>query len=126
MSTTVRFYNTIRCPALTTSEPVCVGNRVVLSCEQTDRAARWTITLLSGMRLEKGVISTDVGRILTFENDPGFGFELQVLSRSSATRVFSELRVTAARQLDGVSVECTGLTGIFMTTIDVALVGKPS
>ena len=107
-------------------EPVCVGNQVVLSCEHTDSAARWTVTLLSGIELEKLVRSTDAGRILTFENDPGFGFELHVLSRSSAIRVFSELRVTAASQLNGVSVECTGPSGIFMSTIHVTLVGKPS
>ena len=102
-----------------------MGNRVVLSCEQMDSQTRWTVTLLSGIELEKVVMSADVGRIFTFENDPGFGFELHVLSRSSATRVFSELRVTAARQLNGVSVECTGFH-IFMSTVHVALVGKQS
>ena len=86
-----------------------------------DSVAGWKVTLLSRTELEKVVRSTDFGRKLTFEIDPGFGFELHVLSRSSAT---SELRVIAARQLDGVIVECTGHSGIFMATIDV--VGKPS
>ena len=59
-----------------------------------------------------------------FQNDPGFGFEIHVLSSSSASSVISELRVTAVRQLNGVTVECEGGGGRYMSTFQIASVGE--
>ena len=63
-----------------------------------------------------------MGSIVTFVNDPGFHFEIHVLSNSSNS-VTSELQVTAVRELNGVPVKCSG-SGNYMSTIQVASVGE--
>ena len=98
---------------------MCAGQEVVFSCEVAGGTAAWDVTLLSGRRLTGSVFPSDVGNPVPLENDPGLGFEVHVLSSSSSTRVFSELRVTAARELNGATVRCTGICGDFMSTIQV-------
>ena len=56
-------------------------------------------------------------------DDPGFHFELHVVSNSSNS-ITSELQVTAVSELNGVIVECGGLSGTFMSAIQVASVGE--
>ena len=71
-------------------------------------------------------VPTDVGRVDIFSADPGFGFEVHLLSKPADGNPFyvSELRVTAARELNNVTVECDGFDGRFTSTIHIALVGK--
>ena len=69
--------------------------------------------------------SSQAGTVSMFTNDP-YGFEIHVLSSSSASSVISELRVTAVRQLNGVTVECTGPSGMSTSTIQIASVGEYS
>jgi hypothetical protein len=57
-------------------------------------------------------------------NDPGYIFEIHVLSNSSSASITSELQVTAVRELNGVRVECFGPNGTMMYTINVASVGE--
>ena len=106
-------------------EPLCAGQEVVFSCEQPGDTAVWAVTLLSGRRLTASALSSNVGNPVPLENDPGLGlnFEVHVFSSSSSTRVFSELRVTAARELNGATVECGGFSGNFRSTIQIFLVG---
>ena len=66
-----------------------------------------------------GLSPTEVESIGTFPNDPGFGFNISTTSISN--NITSELRVTAARDLDGVTVECEGFSETFMSNIQVAL-----
>ena len=105
-------------------EPVCVGNQVVFSCEQAGDTASWVVTLLSGTRLSGPILDSNVGTILPLRNDPGFEFEIHVLPESSPTRVFSELRVTAARELNGVTVTCTNGISSFMHMIQIFPLGE--
>ena len=59
-----------------------------------------------------------------FADDPGFNFEIHVIS-SGSDGITTELQVTAVRELNGVTVECAGLTGIsFTSTISIASVGE--
>ena len=100
---------------------MCPGNRVIFTCQLTGVLTRWTINLPSGT-LQTTVQSTEaVGTIFTFENDP-FHFEVHVVSNSMIRT--TELQVTAVRQLDGVTVECDGQSGDYMSTIRVASVGE--
>ena len=62
------------------------------------------------MMLLIGLSPTEVESIGTFPNDPGFGFNISTTSISN--NITSELRVTAARDLDGVTVECEGLESV--------------
>ena len=102
---------------------MCIGNRVVFSCEQAGDTAQWVVTLLSGRRLTGPALASNVGTTLTLRDDPGFGFEIHVLSESSSTRVFSELRVTAARELNGATVTCQGSRS-FMHVVQIFPLGK--
>ena len=72
--------------------------------------------------LRNSVQTSQYGLFLTFLDDPGFNFELHVVSNSS--NITSELQVTAARQLDGVTVECAGPRGRFMSIIGVTSLGE--
>ena len=85
----------------------------------------WTVgNLPSGaMPLIVNLSSSQVGAVLNFTDDPGFGFEIHVLDSGSAVYQ-SELRVTAVRELNGVTVECAGFQGNFMSTIQIASVGE--
>ena len=100
---------------------MCPGNRVIFTCQLTGFLLRWTINLPSGT-LQTIVQSTQpVGSIFTFQDDP-FHFEVHVVS-SISNSITTELQVTAVRQLDGVTVECDGQSGDYMSTIRVVSVG---
>ena len=80
---------------------------------------------MPSVTLQNTARSSQIGSFLTFVNDPGFNFELHVVSFSSNI-LTTELQVTAVRELNGVTVECTGVSGtsICMSTIQVASVGE--
>ena len=101
-------------------EAVCVGEQVVFVCQQTGPTLTWRVDLPGGSSIERSVLSPEVGTVVTFVNDPGLGFEIHILSPSSAG-IISELRVTAVRQLNGVTVECRGASGSFMSTIAILI-----
>ena len=103
---------------------MCVGEQVVFVCQQTGSFSSWSVNLPGGSSNEivNSVSSSQVGRVLPFSNDP-YGFEIHVLPSSSASSIISELRVTAVRELNGVTVECSGSSGRFMSTIQISSVG---
>ena len=95
----------------------------MLTCQGTGSSSRWTVdNLRSGAvdQISLTVDSSQAGRVLTIPDDPGFGFEIHVLSSSSASNVISELHVTAVKELNGVTVECAGGSGRFTSTIQIA------
>jgi hypothetical protein len=106
------------------SDPVCPGNRVIFTCQQGGAFARWTIYLPTGQTLQQPAQNSRYGSVETFMNDPGYIFEIHVLSNSSSASITSELQVTAVRELNGVRVECFGPNGTMMYTINVASVGE--
>ena len=87
-------------------------------CQHPGSALVWTVDLPGGT-ITESVASSQAGRVLTFANDPGFEFEVHVLSSSSASSIISELCVIAVKQLNGVTVECIGPSGNDMSTIQV-------
>ena len=101
---------------------MCPGNHVIFNCQQTSVVSRWIINLPSRI-LQATVRSSQVGSKVTIVNDPGFHFEIHIVSTSSNSTI-SELQVTAVRQLNGVTVECSGVSGNYMSTIEVASVGE--
>ena len=103
-------------------EAVCVRQQVVLTCQQISTTSRWTVNLPT-VTLTNIASSSQEGAVLSFANDPGFGFQIHIFSSSSSSSVISELHVTAVRQLNGVTVECLGVIGSFMSTIQIASVG---
>ena len=100
-------------------EAVCVGEQVVFVCQQIGSTLRWTVDLPGGVsnQLSTSAVSSQSGTVWTIPNDPGFGFEIHILSSSSASSVITELRVTAVRELNGVTVECLGGTGLFTSIV---------
>jgi hypothetical protein len=116
-------YMTADAELMSPSEPVCPGNRVIFPCQQSGAIARWTITLPS-VTLKNTAQSSQTGLLnFTTPADPGFNFEIHIVSFSSNI-LTTELQVTAVRELDGVTVECDGSSGFFMSTIQVASVGE--
>ena len=105
------------------TEPTCPGNRVIFTCQQAGAFTRWTITLQPSQTLESSAQSSQNGSILTFVNDPGFNFEIHIVSNCSNS-ITTELQVIARRELSGVTVYCTGSNGTFMSAIEVPLVGE--
>ena len=101
---------------------MCPGNRIIFTCQQTSVVSRWAINLLSGI-LRASAQSSQVESKVTIVNDPGFHFEIHIVSTNSNS-IISELQVTAVRELNGVTVECSGLSGNYMSTIEVASVGE--
>ena len=97
-----------------------MGDEVVFTCQQAGTTSRWTVNLPT-ITLTNSASSSQAGTVSTFANDPGFGFEIHILVTNSTNTVISELRVTAARQLNGVTVECLGSSGRFMSTVQIAL-----
>ena len=91
---------------------VCAGEQVVFVCQQTF-FTRWTVFLPGGTTYEltNAILPSQAETVLVFQDDP-FGFEIHVLSSSSNTTTFSELRVTAVSQLNGSTVECNGGSGV--------------
>ena len=63
---------------------------------------------------------------LTFENDPGFHFEIHniITVSNNSNNITTELQVTAVRELDRVTVMCSGASGSIEFTIEVASIGK--
>ena len=95
-----------------------MGRQVVFSCEQTGFST-WTVHLPSGHQLSRAVTQdTEV----MFQDDPGFGFTVFLIPSSSG--IHSELRVTAVRELNGVTVECTGGRGLMSYTIQISSEGQ--
>ena len=75
--------------------------------------------------LQTSARSSQLGSTVTFERDPGFHFEIRVVSYSVSSNIITtELHVTAKRELDGTTVECTGSTRTIMYTIQVAAIGE--
>ena len=110
---------------LSPSDPVCPGNRVIFTCQLSGAFARWRINLPSVLTLQNTAQSSQVGSVLTFVNDPGFNFELHIVSfNSNIDIITTELQVTAVRELNGVTVECAGSSETFTSTIQVASVGE--
>ena len=70
--------------------------------------------------LQTNAQSSQLGSTITFGADPGFHFEIRVVS-SDRNGITTELHVTAKRELNGATVECTGSTGPFMYIIQVAI-----
>ena len=103
------------------SDPVCPGNRVIFTCQQTGFSTVWSINLQPV--LHQNIRSTQVGSVISFGVDSGFMFELHIVSNSSGI-LTTELQVTAVRELNGVTVECIGASGTFSLTIQVASVGE--
>ena len=96
-----------------------MGQAVVISCQNNSFSVNWAIDLPSGT-ISKIALYVDRNRSLTFLGDPGCGFEVFVLPTSNNTYIHTELRVTAARKLNGVRVFC----GTYNTTIQVSSVRK--
>ena len=104
------------------TEAVCPGNRIIFACQQAGSVSRWKIYLPS-IALLSTIRSSQNGSILTLVDNPGFNFEIHVVSNSSNS-ITSELQVIAVRDLNDVTVECGGTSGTFMSTIRVASVGE--
>ena len=105
---------------------MCAGNQVVFVCRQSS-SSRWTVFTLPSETVDQislTVDSSQTGTVLPIPYDPGFGFEIYVLPSNSSSSVISELRVTAVRQLNGVTLECAGDNGHYMSTIMIISVGK--
>ena len=108
------------------SEPVCPGNRVIFTCQQPGTLTRWRINLSpSPNSIDTSVQSPQhgPGSILMFPDDPGFNFEIHVIS-SGSNSITTELQVTAVRDLNGVTVECAGLATRFTSTISIASISE--
>ena len=77
---------------------------------------------------QNGAHNQQNGSVLTFEGQTNsFNFEVHVVSRASNGShiiVITELQVSAVRELDGVTVECIGGSGILISAIQVASVGE--
>ena len=95
----------------------------MFTCQQPGPISVWRINLPMTTLTNSASSSEAAGTVSTFVNDPGFGFEIHILSSSSGS-VISELRVTAVRELNGVTVECIGGSGTFTSTIQIASVGE--
>ena len=91
----------------------------MFTCEQSGFATRWNIKL-PNITINNIVLYSSDGIMTNFTDDPGFGFEIHVLRSSSSSSVNSELRVTTVMELNGVTVECTGCSGTFMSPIQIA------
>ena len=115
---------TVDAQLISPSEPVCPGNRVIFTCQLPGSLIRWTITL-SSSTIDNSVQSPQngPGSILRFPEDPGFNFEIHVIS-SGSDGITTELQVTAVRELNGVMVECAGLTTRFTSTISIASISE--
>ena len=76
------------------------------------------------MSLEASVSATQNEAESSFQTDPGFGFKVYVHPQNSSAHIFSEIHVTAVRELSGVQVECTGANGHFTSTVQIASIGE--
>ena len=115
---------TVDAQFISPSDPVCSGNCVIFTwqCQQPGTFIQWSI-YLQPTQLRQTAQSTQVGSVITFGVDRGFDFELHIVSFSSNI-LTTELQVTAVRELNGVTVDCIGVSGTSMFTIQVASVGE--
>ena len=67
--------------------------------------------------------STKVGEVEMFPGDPGYAFEVTTTALGNSS-IVSELQVTGVRELDGVTVNCVGFSGTYMSEIQVAAIGE--
>ena len=89
-------------------EPVCPGNRIIFSCNQTNSLVRWIVDFPSGtVPQTSDARSTQVGSVFPFHDNDPFRFEIHVLSNNLNT-LTTELQVTAVNQLNGITVTCEG------------------
>ena len=123
MTTIIYYYTVIGAQLTSPSEPVCPGNRVIFTCQQPGALTVWMIYLPSSRTLQNIVQNPRYGSVWTFAADPGFDFEIHVVSNSSNS-ITTELQVTAVREIDGATVECFGANGTIMSTLRVASVGE--
>ena len=82
-------------------EAVCPGNHIFI-CQQTGFLSSWTINLPSVQLHTYSTVRFPERVRSTFQNDPGFHFEVHITSNSTNITT-SELQVTAVRELDGVT-----------------------
>ena len=97
-----------------------MDQQAVFTCQQAG-TTQWTISLPGGVSFSSPAQSSQAGVTFNIQNNLGYMFEIHVLPSSSSSSVISELRVTAVRQLNGVTVECLGSSGRFMSTVQIAL-----
>ena len=95
------------------SDPVCPGNRVIFTCQQSGTLIQWRIN--TDQMLRQTLRSTQVGSVITL----GDHFRFHVVSNSSGI-LTTELQVTAVKELNNVTVDCTGSRAI----IQVVSVGE--
>ena len=101
-----------------------VNRLYIFFCRQSgSNESRWTVGL-PGIMLSQSVSSSQAGMILNFPDDPGFGFEIHIMASRLVSNFISELRVTAVRELNGVTVECAGGNESFMSTIELVSIGE--
>ena len=105
-------------------EPVCLGDRIIFTCNQSGIFTRWTINLSSGM-IDTDARSTQVGSVLVFDDPDPFHFEIHVLSYSSSI-LTTQLQVTAMRGLSGITVQCGGANDgtDYTSAIQITSVGE--
>ena len=104
-------------------DPVCPGNPIILTCQQSGGLARWMITLPSVTLENTARSSHSNGSIVTFTADPGFNFKIYIASIDSDS-ITTELQVTAVRRLNGVTVACAGHNTTYTGIIRIASVGE--
>ena len=87
-------------------------------CEEpSTRFVRWTVEI-SNMRLERSLPSSLVGnQMITFVNDPGYGF-VMTLETTASGNLNSTLKVVAVQELNGARVECAGTTLLLQIMIN--------
>ena len=116
---------TIDAQLMSPIDPVCPGNRIIFTCQLPGAIIRWRVFLLQQVTLENIAQTSQYGLApVKFVDDPGFNFEIHIVSNSS-TNATTELQVTAVRELNGVTVECSGPgTSSIRSSIQVASIGK--
>ena len=79
-------------------------------CEELPTVTvRWTVRI-PGLRLERPIVYSLVGnQMITFPDDPGYGF-VMTLSTTASGNFNSTLEVVAVEALNGATVECAGIT----------------
>ena len=102
-------------------ETVCSGQPVLFLCQQLSASATWIVNI-PGLML-RVLAPRAVGELEMFPGDPGYAFEVTTTALGNGS-IVSELRVTAVRELDGVTVNCEGFSGMYMSEIQVAAIGE--
>ena len=105
---------------------MCLGNRIIFSCNQTGFFVRWTINFPSGTMPQTSINAQNIplGSVISFQDDDRF--EIHILSNNANT-LTTELQVTAVNQLNGITVTCGGLgdgSDFTSPSIRIASVGE--